>query len=198
MPAAFPAGCDTTAVTDPTDVPVSDRSSVPEPASTATGSPPVPVTASTTTGPPPAPTSAPAAPAPAVDLSARGNPPVTPPATAPPPAPLSGREAESVGQLPPVGTEDRVKGHIAICVLAAVIEAVIGNRLAAAGVRDPDLPDQTISARRALAELNRVRVHHLDTGDHHIDVITRRNSLQTAICAALDINTHHWDNARVT
>lgn len=95
-------------------------------------------------------------------------------------------------------TETRVKGHIAICVLAAVIEALIANRLAAAGVRDPDLPDQPISARRALAELNRIRVHHLDTGDHHIDVITRRNPLQAAICTALDIDTHHWDNAHIT
>jgi transposase len=94
-------------------------------------------------------------------------------------------------------TEDRVKGHIAICVLAAVIETVIANRLAAADIRDPDLPDQPISARRALAELNRVRVHHLDTGDHHIDVITRRNNLQVGICAALGIDTRHWDNARV-
>jgi transposase len=95
-------------------------------------------------------------------------------------------------------TEERVKGHIAICVLAAVIEAVIGNRLAATGVRDPDLPDQTISARRALAELNRIRVHDLDTGDHHIRVITRRNSLQAAICAALEINTTSWDAARIS
>jgi transposase len=95
-------------------------------------------------------------------------------------------------------TEQRVKGHIAICVLAAVIEAVIGNHLAAADLRDPDLPEQTISARRALAELNRIRIHHLDTGDHHIHVITRRNSLQGAICAALDINTTGWDTARVT
>jgi transposase len=95
-------------------------------------------------------------------------------------------------------TEQRVKGHIAICVLAAVIEAVIGNRLAAAGVRDPDLADQTISARRALAELNRIRVHDLDAGDHHIHVITRRNPLQAAICAALDIDTTGWDAARVS
>jgi hypothetical protein len=51
-------------------------------------------------------------------------------------------------------TEDSVRGHIAICVLAAVIEAVIADQLAAASVRDPDLPDQTISARRALAELD--------------------------------------------
>ena len=95
-------------------------------------------------------------------------------------------------------TEQRVKGHIAICVLAAVIEAVIGNRLAAAGVRDPDLPDQPISARRALAELNRIRVHDLDTGDHHIHVITRRNPLQAAVCAALEINTTGWDAARIS
>lgn len=95
-------------------------------------------------------------------------------------------------------TEQRVNGHIAICVLAAVIEAVIGNRLAAAAVRDPDLVDQTISARRALAELNRIRVHDLDTGDHHIRVITRRNPLQTAICAALEIDTSSWDTARVS
>ena len=95
-------------------------------------------------------------------------------------------------------TEDRVKGHIAICVLAAVIEAVIANRLAAADLRDPDLPDQTISARRALAELNRIRVHHLDAGDRHVQVITRRNPLQTSILAALDIGTTTWDNAHIT
>ncbi|MDA2951109.1 MAG: IS1634 family transposase [Actinomycetota bacterium] len=95
-------------------------------------------------------------------------------------------------------TEDRVKGHIAICVLAAVIEAVIANRLAAANIHDPDLPDQLISARRALAELNRIRVHHLDTGDHHIQVITRRNPLQASICAALGLDTSTWNNARVT
>jgi len=95
-------------------------------------------------------------------------------------------------------TEQRVKGHIAICVLAAVIEAVIANQLAAAGIRDPDLGDQTISARRALAELNRIRVHDLDTGDHRIRVITRRNPLQAAICAALDIDTTSWDAARVS
>jgi transposase len=95
-------------------------------------------------------------------------------------------------------TEQRVKGHIAICVLAAVIEAVIGNRLAAAGVRDPDLADQTISARRALAELNRIRVHDLETGDHHIRVITRRNALQAEICAALNIDTTSWDTARLS
>jgi transposase len=95
-------------------------------------------------------------------------------------------------------TEDRVNGHIAVCVLAAVIEAVIANRLAAVDIRDPDLPDQTISARRALAELNRIRSHHLDAGDRHVQVITRRNPLQTSILAALDIATSTWDNAHIT
>jgi len=95
-------------------------------------------------------------------------------------------------------TEPRVRGHIAICVLAAVVEAVIANRLTAADIRDPDLPEQHLSARRALAELNRIRVHHLDAGDHHVRVISRRNPLQASILAALGINTTTWDNARLT
>lgn len=95
-------------------------------------------------------------------------------------------------------TEDRVRGHIAICVLAAVIEAVITNELTTADIRDPDLPDQIITARRALAELNRIRIHHLHTDDHDIAVVTRRNALQTKICTALKINTTTWDNATIT
>jgi hypothetical protein len=83
-------------------------------------------------------------------------------------------------------------------VLAAVLEAVIGNQLAAADIRDSDLPDQTITARRALAELNRIRVHHLDAGDHRVQVITRRNPLQASISAAFQIDTSTCDNAHVT
>ena len=94
-------------------------------------------------------------------------------------------------------TEQRVRGHIAVCVLAAVIEAVITNNLAAADIRDPDRPEQTITARRALTELNRIRVHHLTAGDRDVSVITRRNSLQTAICTALAVNTTTWDNATI-
>ena len=48
-------------------------------------------------------------------------------------------------------TENRVRGHIAICVLAAVIEAVMAKDLAAADVRDPDLARQVITPRRALS-----------------------------------------------
>jgi len=95
-------------------------------------------------------------------------------------------------------TEQRVQGHIAICVLAAVIEAVIANQLAAAAISDPDLDDQTITPRRALAELNRIRVHHLTAGDRNIRVTTRRNALQAQILAALDVDTTSWDNATIT
>jgi hypothetical protein len=95
-------------------------------------------------------------------------------------------------------TEQRVAGHIAICVLAAVIEAVIANQLAAADVGDPDLDDQTITPRRALAELNRIRVHHLTAGDRNIRVTTRRNALQAQILAALDVDTASWDKATIT
>lgn len=45
-------------------------------------------------------------------------------------------------------TESRVRGHIAICVFAAVIEALIGKALAQADVRDPDLDDQHLSAQK--------------------------------------------------
>jgi transposase len=95
-------------------------------------------------------------------------------------------------------TEQRVRGHIAICVLAAVIEAVIANQLAAADISDPDLDDQTITPRRALAELNRIRIHHLTAGDRNIRVTTRRNALQARILAALDVDTATWDNATIT
>lgn len=95
-------------------------------------------------------------------------------------------------------TEQRVRGHIAICVLAAVIEAVIANDLTAAGIEDPNLEGQTITPRRALAELNRIRVHHLTAGDRQIRVTTRRNGLQAGICAALDVDTRTWDHATIT
>lgn len=95
-------------------------------------------------------------------------------------------------------TEQRVRGHIAICVLAAVIEAVIANQLNDAGIADPNLENQTITPRRALTELNRIRIHHLTAGERHITVTTRRNPLQTAILTTLGVNTHTWDNATIT
>jgi len=94
-------------------------------------------------------------------------------------------------------TEGRVRGHIAVCVLAATIEAVIGKDLATAGVMDPDLPGQVLSARRALAELNRIRQVELDTGDHRVTLVTRRNALQAEVLAALGVDTTGWDRAAI-
>jgi hypothetical protein len=94
-------------------------------------------------------------------------------------------------------TENRVRGHIAIRVLAAVIEAVIANDLTTAQIHDPNLDGQTITPRRAPAELNRIRTHHLSAGERNITVTTRRNGLQAAILAALDVNTHNWDNTNM-
>ncbi|MCL4414751.1 MAG: IS1634 family transposase, partial [Actinobacteria bacterium] len=82
-------------------------------------------------------------------------------------------------------TESRVRGHVAICVLAATIEAVMGKDLARAGVTDPDIKNQPISPRRALAELDRIRRATIDTGDRSITLVTRRNGLQSQILTAL-------------
>jgi transposase len=95
-------------------------------------------------------------------------------------------------------TDQRVRGHIAVCVLAAVIEAVIANQLTDAGIEDPNREGQTITPRRALGELNRIRIHHLTAGERHITVTTRRNPLQAAILTALGVDTHNWDNATIT
>jgi Transposase DDE domain len=95
-------------------------------------------------------------------------------------------------------TEPRVHGHIAVCVYAAVIEALITATLAAAGVRDPDLPDQHLTAARALRELARIRTVTLDAGQRHVEVVTRRNPLQARILNALDVDTTSWDRAHIT
>ena len=65
-------------------------------------------------------------------------------------------------------------------------------------IDDPNLKSQSITPRRALAELNRIRIHHLTAGDRDISVTTRRNALQSAICTALDVDTRTWDNATIT
>jgi Transposase DDE domain len=93
-------------------------------------------------------------------------------------------------------TEQRVRGHIAICVYAAVIEALIERALRAADVRDPDLPDQHLSAARALRELHRVRTVTLTAGERTIDAVTRRDPLQQQICTALGVDTSSWNHAQ--
>jgi hypothetical protein len=89
-------------------------------------------------------------------------------------------------------TENRVRGHIAVCVLAAVAESLIGNRLVDADVRDPDLDDQHLTADRAFQELDRIRRVTFDAGEQTITAITRRTPLQQQILAALDVDTRTW------
>jgi Transposase DDE domain len=92
-------------------------------------------------------------------------------------------------------TERRVRGHIAICVYAAVIEALIEAALADADVSDPDLPDQHLTAARALRHLHRIRDVTLTAGDHIINVVTRPDPLQRRILDALHVDTTSWDRA---
>ena len=95
-------------------------------------------------------------------------------------------------------TEARVRAHVAVCVLGAVIEALIEADLARADVRDPDLADQVLSPRRALRELGRIRAATIVAGDHTIDVVTRRTALQAKVLVALGVDTTTWDRARVS
>ena len=90
-------------------------------------------------------------------------------------------------------TEKRVRGHIALCVLAAVIEAVMARDLEAHRVMDPDLPDQVLSPRRALRELGRIRA--VQPRRHRQvprQVITRPSPLQAKILAAFGVDTSTW------
>jgi transposase len=94
-------------------------------------------------------------------------------------------------------TERRVRGHIALCVLAATIEAVMAKDLVYAKVMDPDLPGQVITARRALAELHRIRQVDLEAGGRTVTVVTRRNGLQAQILGAFGVDTSSWDRAAI-
>ena len=94
-------------------------------------------------------------------------------------------------------TERRVRGHIAVCVYAAVIEALIARHLADADLRDPDLADQHLSAARALRELGRIRAVTLDAAGHTVELVTRRDPLQARILAALHVDTTSWNRAHI-
>jgi transposase len=90
-------------------------------------------------------------------------------------------------------TEKRVRGHVAICVLAAVLEAVMSIDLKARKLTDPDLEGQHLSARRALRELERVRmVRFSDAEGNERQVVTRPNPFQAEILAALGVDTSTW------
>ena len=96
-------------------------------------------------------------------------------------------------------TETRVRGHIAICVLACVVEALLAKTLVEADVRDPDLDNQHLTPRRALEELERIRQVTLTPGDGPpIDVVTRRTALQQQILQALEVDTRAWQRPTIT
>ena len=90
-------------------------------------------------------------------------------------------------------TEKRVRGHVAICVLAAVIEAVMALDLAGAKITDPDLEGQQLTARRALRELERIRmIRFVDVNGDERQVITRPGPFQAKILAAFGVDTSAW------
>jgi transposase len=95
-------------------------------------------------------------------------------------------------------TERRVRGHVAVCVYAAVVEALIARALRDAGVRDPDVDDQHLSAPRALRELGRIRAVTLDVEQTTVELTTRPSFLQARILAALAVDTSGWDKAHIT
>jgi transposase len=74
-------------------------------------------------------------------------------------------------------TERRVRGHIAICVYATVIEALIATALREADLRDPDLDDQHLSAARALRELGPIRAVTHQAAGRTAKLVTRRDPL---------------------
>ena len=95
-------------------------------------------------------------------------------------------------------TERRVRGHVAICVYAAVIETLINHALATADVRDPDNGHQHLSAARALRELNRIRRVQLNANGNNITLTTRRTPLQTQALTAVGADTRTWNKAAIT
>ncbi len=95
-------------------------------------------------------------------------------------------------------TERRVRAHVAVCVYATVIEALITRALRATDVRDPDLPGQVLSHERALRELGRIRAVTLTAGERTIDVVTRPSALQSRIFVALGVDTSGWERPRIS
>ncbi len=95
-------------------------------------------------------------------------------------------------------TEKRVRGHVAVCVYAALMETLITRALTQADVRDPDLDHQHLTAARALRMLNRIRRVNLTTNKHQITLTTRRTPLQTRALAAIGVDTRTWDKTTIT
>ena len=95
-------------------------------------------------------------------------------------------------------TEQRVRGHVAVCVYATVVETLISHDLAKADVRDPDIEDQHLSAARALRELNRIRRVQLTANGRTIALTTRRTPIQNRALNAVGADTRARDKATIT
>jgi len=84
-------------------------------------------------------------------------------------------------------TEARVRAHVAVCVLAGVIEALMEADLGAARVADPDIDNQVISPRRALRELGRIRRVTMTIAERSIERDTRHSPLQDRLFDAFGV-----------
>ncbi len=89
-----------------------------------------------------------------------------------------------------------MSAHSALCVIAPVIEAVIGNDSATADARDPDLPDRVMTTRRCLAEPNKLRFHKL-TDRRTIEIIDRATPLHRSILNACAADAGSWGKASI-
>jgi hypothetical protein len=94
-------------------------------------------------------------------------------------------------------TEHRVKGHVALCVLAATIEAIMARDLVSAKVMDPNITFQPMTPRRALAELAEVRLELVGAGERTIELVSRPNPVQTKVLRALAVDTSAWGKATI-
>jgi len=74
----------------------------------------------------------------------------------------------------------------------------MGNDLAADGVTDPDLPKQTMTPRRAPAELGKIRLHQLHHAGRAIEPVDRPSALQRRIFDALCVGGTTWERAKVS
>jgi hypothetical protein len=94
-------------------------------------------------------------------------------------------------------TEDRVRGHVALCILAATIETVMAKDLVAAKVMDPDIAFQHMTPRRALAELAEVRLELVSAGERSIELVSRPTPLQAKVLQAFGVDTSGWGKAAI-
>ena len=92
-------------------------------------------------------------------------------------------------------TEKRVRVHVALRVLAALIEATMVIDLAQADLRDSDVITKHLTARRALRELERVRqVAFTDQHGNDRQVLIRPRALKAKIFAAFGVDTSTWSS----